>query len=118
MHGVVDCKTISAVSDDGETVLFDLVIRAADIDRDISLLWSPDLDDMLTGGLLVADLSRAAIIDALLHVIGYPLGLEKQDSDNIEGARAIESLDAVIPDSEKPAAFMRRQSPNLIAIQE
>ena len=55
----------------------------------------------------------AEILTATLRIVGYPLGLEKQDIDVIASIRDIESLDLVIPDAEEPADFIKRKSPSL-----
>ncbi len=119
LHGVLDCTTIGAVSDDGQIVLTDLQLMKVDIDHDIALLWSPsfdrlvDIDGSTADGLVPSTLSSRVILSTTLEIIGYPLGLEKQDADTIERVRAIESLDDTIPDAEEPAEFVRRKSPSI-----
>lgn len=94
LHGVVGCKTINAEPDDsGVDPLNDLIITEVDIDRDMALLWSTELDVLPVVG-------YGTVVDPKsddykgLHVIGYPVGLP----------------------SEKPTtqiAFLQRQ-PNLV----
>jgi hypothetical protein len=112
LHGVADCKTVSAVADDG-VIFTDLIIAAVDIDHDMALLTSPDLADLPTDGLAVSTLAPTEILTASLRIVGYPLGLDKQDVDLIESARDIEPLDGVIPDEEESAAFLKRKSPDI-----
>jgi formylglycine-generating enzyme required for sulfatase activity len=113
LHGVADCKTVNALSDDGEEIFNDLTIRQVDIERDIALLSSPQLDGEPSDGLTPSPLTAAEIMTAALQIVGYPLLLEKQDVDSIVGIRDIESLDDVIPNNEEPAAFRQRHSPDL-----
>lgn len=112
LHGVADCKTVSAVADDGG-IFTDLVIAAVDIDHDIALLRSPDLADLSTDGLAVSTLAPTEILTASLRIVGYPLGLDKQDVDSIESVRDIEPLDGVIPDDEESTSFLKRKSPDI-----
>lgn len=111
LHGVVDCTTISALSDDGSLVLPDLTLAAVDLEHDMALLWSATLATLPQAGLTPARLDHAAMLTAPLQIVGYPLGLEKQDRTTIARVRAIESLDDTIPDNEEPIAFVRRKSP-------
>jgi len=112
MHGVADCQSITAVPDDG-IPFTDLVITAVDIERDIALLSSPALVDHPFDGLVPSTLTAHEMLTATLRVVGYPLGLDKQDADLIESVRAVESLDAVIPDPEEPPDFLKRRSPDI-----
>lgn len=113
LHGVADCTTISAIADDGGEIFTELVITAVDIERDIALLSTPELAKLPAQGLAPTELSTTTMLTATLHVVGYPLGLEKQDIDAIERVRAIESLDDVIPDSEESVEFLKRNSPSI-----
>ncbi len=113
LHGVADCETMSAVADDGLTIFTNLVITAVDIDRDIALLTSPDLEQLPTDGLVPSSLSTAEILTAALRIVGYPLGLDEQDVDVIESVRDLESLDNVIPDTEESIDFVKRKSPDI-----
>jgi len=112
LHGVADCETISAVSDDG-IIFTDLVIVAVDIDRDMARLTSPSVEELPADGLIPSSLSTTEILKATLRIVGYPRGLERQDIDAIESIRDVESLDDVIPDAEEPADFIKRKSPSL-----
>lgn len=113
LHGVADCKSVSALSDDGKEIYNDLLIRQVDIERDVALLSSPTIEKSSKVGLLPSGLSFVEIKNAALQIAGYPLGAEKQDVDKIEHIRDIESLDDVIPDAEEPADFIKRKSPSL-----
>ncbi len=115
LHGVADCKRISAVSDDGQEIFNDLSIRQVDIERDIALLSSSYLDKLPSEGVVESTLTEAEIlkVKANFRIAGYPLGLEKQDIDINIVIRDIESLDNVIPDDEEPANFIKRGSPDI-----
>ena len=113
LHGVADCKTIHAAADGGQEMFTDLAIQQVDIERDVALLASAELEELPTDGLLTSPLSTAEILTATLRIVGYPRGLEKQDIDVIESIRDIESLDDVIPDAEEPADFIKRKSSSL-----
>lgn len=113
LHGVADCKTIHATADGGQEMFTDLVIQQVDIERDVALVTSAELEELPKVGLLASPLSIAEILTATLRIVGYPRGLEKQDIDAIESIRDIESLDDVIPDAEEPADFIKRKSPSL-----
>lgn len=112
LHGVADCKTVSAIADDG-VIFTDLVIAAVDIDHDIALFTSSDLAGLPTDGLAVSPLASTEMLTASLRIVGYPLGLDKQDIDLIESVRDIEPLDGVIPDEEESPAFLKRKSPDI-----
>lgn len=112
LHGVADCKTVSAIADDG-VIFTNLVIAAVDIDHDIALLTSSDLASLPTDGLAVSMVASTEILTAPLRIVGYPLGLDKQDVDLIESVRDIEPLDGVIPDDEESPAFLKRKSPDI-----
>ena len=112
LHGVADCQTVSAITDDG-VVFTDLVIAAVDIDHDVALLTSSDLAGLPTDGFAVSQLAPTEILTASLRIVGYPLGLDKQDVDLIESVRDIEPLDGVIPDEEESTAFLKRKSPDI-----
>lgn len=112
LHGVADCQSVTAVPDDG-IPFTDLVITAVDIERDIALLTSPALVDHPLDGLVPSTLTAHELLTTTLRVVGYPLGLDKQDADLIESVRAVESLDAVIPEPEEPADFLKRRSPDI-----
>ncbi|MEZ4618058.1 MAG: trypsin-like peptidase domain-containing protein [Caldilineaceae bacterium] len=113
LHGVLDCETVSAVSGDSQKIINDLTIAAVDIERDVALLSSTELDQSPDEALVVSSLATTEILTASLHVIGYPLGLDEQDMDEIESVRDIESLDAVIPDEQETPEFIKRKSPDL-----
>lgn len=112
LHGVADCKTVSAIADDG-AIFTNLAIAAVDIDHDIALLTSSDLASLPTDGLAISMVSPTEILTAPLRIVGYPLGLDKQDVDVIESVRDIEPLDGVIPDAEESTAFLKRKSPDI-----
>lgn len=113
LHGVVDCTNISATSDDGQEVYNDLDVQAVDFANDTALLGLPDPTLFQEGGLVGSPKSQSEVISSTLRIVGYPLGLEKQDVDNILNIRDIESLDDVIPDAEEPKSFIKRGSPAL-----
>jgi len=113
LHGVADCQTISAVTDDGQEIFNDLTLQAVDIDRDTALLSSPALDSLPDVGFAPSALAYAEIPRQDLRVVGYPLGLDKQDIDRGLLIRDIETLDDVIPDVEEPAEFLKRRSPDI-----
>lgn len=113
LHGVADCKTISATADGSPQSFTLLQIQQVDIERDVALLLSPALAELPQVGLVESPLSNTELLTAKLRIAGYPRGLEKQDIDVIESIRAIEALDDVIPNAEEPAEFIKRQSPSL-----
>lgn len=113
LHGVADCKTISAVADNGQELFNDLVIEQVDIERDIALLVSSELAQKSSDGLALSTLTASEILTTPLSIVGYPLGLDQQDIDSNLLVRDVESLDAVIPDPEETEAFRLRHSPAL-----
>ncbi len=113
LHGVADCQTISAVTDDGQEIFNDLHLQAVDIARDIALFSSPALEQLPLVGLTPSTLDYDHIPRQNLWVIGYPLGLDKQDRDIGLSIREIESLDDVIPDPEESVEFRNRHSPDV-----
>lgn len=112
LHGVADCTTVDAVTDEGE-VFSELVITAVDVAHDVALLSSQELDGLTTDGFVVSPLATDELLAATVEIVGYPLGLDKQDSDRIERVRDLEPLDKIIPDAEEPPAFAERRSPQL-----
>ncbi|MHC4560846.1 MAG: S1 family peptidase, partial [Planctomycetota bacterium] len=115
LHGVVGCESITAHSDDGnrDNNLFrNLVIREVDIERDVALLWSDDMENALPGGLEEA--SPAAEPSSPLRVMGYPLGLSTQRPLLSIEILSLEKLVNRIPDYDpSKKILLKRQSPSL-----
>ena len=64
LHGVADCKTISALSDDGQEIYLDLSIQQIDITHDAALLSSTMIDDLPNAGLIVSPVINSEILDS------------------------------------------------------
>ena len=80
LHGVADCTKISAITDEtGERIFNDLYPVEVDIGRDLVLLSSDELRSEPDTGIrpLESDLTDEQYKD--LEIIGYPLGVSKQD---------------------------------------
>lgn len=78
LHGIVDCRVINAVTDLGDKPFFnDLSIREVNIDSDIALLSSPELDLSPADGLETSIYTDDRQNDGF-EIVGYPLGLSKQ----------------------------------------
>lgn len=110
LHGVADCTTFSAVTDEGK-IFTELVITAVDVAHDVVLLSSQELDGLTADGFVVSPLAMDELLAETVEIVGYPLGLDKQDVDSIERVREIEALDHIIPDTEETPAFVDRHSP-------
>lgn len=70
LHGVADCMSIHALPDDG-AIFTDLTIQAVDMDHDVALLSSPELEGLPTDGLPIAHPNNLQTRG--LRVLGYPL---------------------------------------------
>ena len=53
LHGVIGCESITARSDDknNDNIFRNLTIQQVDIERDVALLWSADMEHAPAGGL-------------------------------------------------------------------
>lgn len=112
LHGVVDCKTVNAISDDGD-IFNGLEITQVDIERDVALLSSAELRMLPNEGLVPTETISTTVGLNTLRIAGYPLAAEKQKVDEIQSVRAIHSLDDTIPNAEEPDELRDRQSPTL-----
>lgn len=125
LHGVADCLdyddsfTITADNEYNTGGPFrDLELRMVDIDRDIALLSSDDLDDLVEEGfeVLSPDVLPTLEDDDLrrLKLIGHPQGNPYQQPKSVTSAFRTE-LYKIIPDKERgpDAPLVTRNSPNL-----
>lgn len=113
LHGVADCETASALSDNG-TYFIDLTIRAVDIAHDVAIVWSDHEDQSDTVGLRQADINSIAQTQwRELHVVGYPLGLVEQKPTTKVAVIDKTSLAALVPDIYQTEPFKARNSPSL-----
>ena len=112
LHGVADCKFILALSEDGKTLDY-LETKYVDIDRDVALLTSSDIEySSEDGALEVAETGDVTLDD--LYLFGYPYGIRAQlktDHVDIRNPQK-EQLSDLVPDGVR-GALDRRNSPNL-----
>ncbi|MCB0122982.1 MAG: trypsin-like peptidase domain-containing protein, partial [Caldilineaceae bacterium] len=111
LHGIVDCTTIGAVSADGKITWGQMALRAVDIERDVAVLWSPDLDLAQLDGLQPSPVAPSALVGEALQIVGYPFGLASQATTVVTTVRALEPLNALIPVDDLYTDFVRRESP-------
>lgn len=112
LHGVADCTQIHALSDENGPIFTNLTIHAVDIDHDVALLSSAELQALPPEGLPVAEENDVQTRE--LRVIGYPLGLDEQDVLVDVAINYTPTLQSIIPDTNLSDAFKARNSPNLM----
>jgi hypothetical protein len=112
LHGVVDCKSITARSDDkkGNNKFRKLTIVEVDIERDVALLRSDDMKHAPAGGLEVAPSTTPK---GVLHVMGYPEGFSSQRPLVKVELLGSPRLKERIPNDSSKAGLEKRKSPSL-----
>ena len=110
LHGVADCAEITATAGDGTTFV-DLEPLKVDIDRDVVLLSSSELESSSIDGIDI--LSVPAITEGdSLRVIGFPINLDAPlPTENIT-LRGLTGLVNLIPDDIIGPVY-KRSSPNI-----
>jgi len=112
LHGVADCSEINAIANDG-TKLEALETVRVDIDRDVALLWSTEVESLPTGGLNIEN-TGAVNEDDALYTIGYPVNLDTQlSSKDLSLRRMAELADLIPSDAEMIRYLFKRASPYL-----
>lgn len=114
LHGITDCTIINAESErDSSGPFNDLQIVKVDIDNDVVLLWSEEINSLPVDGLNVnveEPLQENRYEN--LRIIGYPLNLVRQQPTEIVGVRDITELVNLIPE-DLVLSLHRRKSPSL-----
>src|SRR5437868_2587412 len=110
LHGVADCQRI-VVKGDKALILFEhLIISTIDIERDMALLSSTELDSKDQGGLEVAKNTTWSSLEKL-RVYGHPYGIARLDTSLDIRKPAVRPLKDLIPPGALPD-LRSRNSPN------
>lgn len=110
LHGVADCQRITASSKKGLLLDEPLVIRKIDVDRDVALLSSAQIDGAPDRGLNVAD---NVVWDSLgaVKVYGHPYGIGSLETTLTLRRPPLKPLKDLVPAA--PLSILReRRSPN------
>jgi trypsin-like peptidase len=110
LHGIADCKKITATSKKGLYLDQPLSIRKIDFDHDIALLSSEQLDDAKEGGLEIADNIVWESIEEV-RVYGHPYGIDNLITTLAVREPPIKALKELLPPS-LLSALRDRKSPN------
>jgi len=108
LHGVVDGITFSAFNEAGD-VLTGLTVSQVDIQHDVALLRSKELEERSADG-LAPSASAALSPGQELHVLGHPVGINLYDKRVVVGSPATKILYQLVPPASSQA-FAKRMSP-------
>jgi hypothetical protein len=108
LHGVIEGASFSALDEDGH-VLNNLAVASVDIDHDLALLKSADLNTLPDEGITGVQIS-GMLAGTRVHVWGHPIGIDLYSKTVLAGDPVIKSLDKLIPPA-AAQAFNTRQSP-------
>jgi tetratricopeptide (TPR) repeat protein len=108
LHGVLGATSIAAQNDKRD-VLVGLTIYAVDIDNDLALLISRELQERSDDG-LVSDGNVPVTRTEKLMVLGHPSGIELYEKTVNAGNPTFKKLSTLIPPS-SGKAFEKRKSP-------
>lgn len=110
LHGVLGCKPIKAVPDQGQPLIDELKISGVDIENDIALLTSPELSNKFPDGF---DEDAAAVLpNSVLRVQGHPLGISKLTTTFRARTPAIVALRDLLPTGGDFDKLQHRLSPS------
>lgn len=110
LHGVADCRRITASSKEGLFLDQPLTIRKIDSDRDVALLSSPQLDGADDGGFDVAG-SIAWESPGTVKVYGHPYGIGSLETTLSLRNPPLKQLRDLLPAT--PLSILKeRRSPN------
>jgi hypothetical protein len=110
LHGVADCQRITASSKRGPFLDQPLTIRKIDIDHDVVLLSSSQLDTAQDGGFDAAKNTNWESLK-IVKVYGHPYGISSLDSTLMVREEPLKPLKDIIP-AEPLSILKRRESPN------
>jgi hypothetical protein len=109
LHGVADGKAFSAVNESGD-VLNGLTIAGVDLDNDLALLRSTEIENRPADG-LPSEGSAEVEPGESLRVLGHPQGINLYEKRVIAGTPVLKNLHELIPPA-SASAFDRRKSPS------
>src|ERR1044072_3003447 len=112
LHGVADCRLITASSKRGPILDQPLTIRKIDVDHDVALLSSSQLDTMRDEGF---DVAENIVWESLksVKVYGHPYGISNLDTTLTVRGEPLKPLKELIPPDTLPSLRMRN-SPNYL----
>ena len=110
LHGLADCEKITASSRRGLFLDQPLTIRKVDIDHDVALLSSPQLEAAGEGGLEVADTVALEPLQ-IVTVYGHPYGIASLETPLTLRKPTVKTLKDLVPPN--TLSFLKdRKSPN------
>ena len=119
LHGVADCTRITAMPSKGSPLSAALEIRSVDIDNDMALLASAELDGLPADGFETAtDVAWSTL--RTVRVLGHPFGIKAFETRLIVPEPAIRSLlDHVPAEAQKGLTLRRSPAPriNVLSVQ-
>jgi hypothetical protein len=107
LHGVADVRQISAANQ--SHVFNDLKVVQVDVEHDLALLSSPELETAPAVGL---ESGPVPAFGAEVNAIGYPYGIERKNTTLQIRNPATEALEGIIPPGPALLAFRARNSPS------
>jgi hypothetical protein len=111
LHGVADGVTFSAYNESGD-VLNGLKIVSVDVDHDLALLRSAELENRSADGLEAVE-NLAITPGESLRAFGHPEGINLYIKDDLRaGTPVLKKLHSIIPPDSAPL-LGRRKSPSL-----
>ncbi len=111
LHGLADCPEATINAEYTNGVFRQLTLVAVDIDRDIALLSSSELDVDMTEGLAAPHTDTIARDG--LYALGYPYGKTYQEPTTQITVTYAMTLNRIIPEEFITEPFENRRSPDL-----
>jgi trypsin-like peptidase len=110
LHGIADCQKIMASSKNGLFLDQPLTINKMDVDHDVALLSSPQIDSAPDGGLNIADNVDWKSL-GMVKVYGHPYGISNLETTLTLRNPPLRPLNDLVPAA--PLSILKeRRSPN------
>lgn len=112
LHGVADCQRVTASSRNGSILDEPLAIIKVDLDRDVALLSSPQINNSSDAGL---EMAKAVSWESLgvVNVKGHPYGISSLETTLAVRKPSLTKLKNLLPPTALEA-IRKRQSPNYL----